>query len=852
MYLPTVPPLRVSNSQPHPTSSYQSQLLLTDASPPLKQKQDLVLLGGGHSHVEVIRSFGMRPPPGVRLTLITRDVHTPYSGMIPGYVSGFYTYDDCHIDLARLAHFANARFIHAEARSIDTAARQILLKDPSRPPIDYDVLSINTGITPKASNVPGAQRNTTPVKPIDRFVERLETKIFPNLLKHNSDSSAGRYNIAVVGGGAGGVELALALSRRIAVAAAIGSERINGTATTTLAVPLVTVTLVSRGLVLQNSPAAARRLALENLQKAGIMVHQNAAVVEVTDRNELILRGDDEGGRKLLHFDDCLWCTQANAAGWLKETGLPLSDDGFIAVNDYLQSDGGPAEVFAAGDVATMTNHPRPKAGVYAVRAGPPLAENLRRFVSGQPLKIYTPQSTNLAIISTGNKNAIATKGWFNTQGAYLWTFKDWIDRRFMAKYSTDLNFEDKMNKMMAMNRKAVKYVALLSSDSNSYSTEMHNAAQASQGRCAGCGSKVGAAVLRRVLNKLQQEHYTKHQLDDDAAILSCPPPGHLPIQTIDFFKAMCDDPWTFGAVAANHSLGDCWAMGGVPTSALAVAVVPFMRSSLVERDLSQMMAGALHILSNCDSNNNNNNNNSGCELVGGHTAEGAELSLGFTINGIVKQGQILRKGGLKEGQALIVTKPVGTGVLLAGAMKGVTKGRWLTVATENMLQSSGAASDIFIKYGATGCTDITGFGLLGHLSEMMLATDSNNNNNSTSSCSSELVAEINANLIPVLEGSLHCVKCGVRSSLYNDNSSYAATHCSLTSSSSVVVDHPLWPLLVDPQTAGGLLGGVEMGKAEECVAAMREAGYTEAVVIGKVVKVNDSSSSSGKRILIK
>lgn len=758
--------------------------------------------------------------------------------MIPGYVSGFYTYDDCHIDLARLAHFANARFIHAEARSIDTAARQILLKDPSRPPIDYDVLSINTGITPKASNVPGAQQNTTPVKPIDRFVELLERKIFPNLVKHTSSSSncIGQYNIAVVGGGAGGVELALALARRVAVAAAISDERINGT--TTL-VPVVTVTLVSRGLVLQNSPVAARRLALANLQRAGVMVHQNAAVVEVTDTNELILSGGDEGGRKLLHFDDCLWCTQANAASWLNETGLPLSDDGFIAVNDYLQSDGGPAEVFAAGDVATMTNHPRPKAGVYAVRAGPPLAENLRRFVSGQPLKIYTPQSTNLAIISTGNKHAIATKGWLNTQGGYLWTFKDWIDRRFMAKYGLDLNFEDKMNNMMAMNSKEVKNIAsFLSSNNNSYRTEMDNAVQASQGRCAGCGSKVGAAVLRRVLNKLQHHHHYQQKLDDDAAILPCPPPGHLPIQTIDFFKAMCDDPWTFGAVAANHSLGDCYAMGGVPTSALAVAVVPFMKSSLVERDLTQMMAGALHILSNTS-----RKNNSGCELVGGHTAEGAELSLGFTINGIVKQDQILRKGGLKEDQALILTKPIGTGVLLAGAMKGVTKGRWLTAATDNMLQSSGAASEIFIKYGATGCTDITGFGLLGHLSEMMLATDSNN-----SKRSSELVAEIDVSAVRVLEGSIHCIGSGVRSSLFNDNSSYAATHCSLTSSSSSsVVDHPLWPLLVDPQTAGGLLGGVDMGKAEECVAAMREAGYTEAVVIGKVV-VN---VGSGKRILV-
>ncbi|CAD7702874.1 unnamed protein product, partial [Ostreobium quekettii] len=169
--------------------------------------KELVLLGGGHSHVEVLRSFGMKPVPGTRLTLVTRDVHTPYSGMLPGYVSGFYEYDECHIDLRQLAAFAGARFLHAEASGIDLASRRLMLS--GRPHLQYDVLSINTGITPDQESVPGAREYTTAVKPVNSFIDRFH-QVLAKVQR------AGRaLTIAVVGGGAGGVELALAVRHRL-------------------------------------------------------------------------------------------------------------------------------------------------------------------------------------------------------------------------------------------------------------------------------------------------------------------------------------------------------------------------------------------------------------------------------------------------------------------------------------------------------------------------------------------------------------------------------------------------------------------------------------------------------------
>src|SRR5580698_1837950 len=163
--------------------------------------QDLVLVGGGHAHVHVLKSFGMWQMPGARVTLIARDVETPYSGMLPGYVAGHYRFDECHIDLRRLARFAGARLIHDEAVGLDRARSEVIC--PNHPPIRYDIVSLDIGITPRRAVIPGAAEHTVPVKPIDRFAERWERLL-------DRAKALDGLRLAVVGGGAGGVELALA------------------------------------------------------------------------------------------------------------------------------------------------------------------------------------------------------------------------------------------------------------------------------------------------------------------------------------------------------------------------------------------------------------------------------------------------------------------------------------------------------------------------------------------------------------------------------------------------------------------------------------------------------------------
>jgi len=314
--------------------------------------QDLVLVGGGHAHVHVLKSFGMRPTPGVRVTLVAREVETPYSGMLPGYVAGHYSFEECHIDLGRLARFAGARLIRGEAIGLDRDRHSVRCR--AHPPIRWDLLSIDIGSAPRVNDVPGAAAYAIAVKPIALFAARWEA-----LLTRAAEMP--RLRLAVVGGGAGGVELALSAQHRLAA----------------LCGDAVEVTLVTRDGLLPSHNRRVRRLFEQIFAERGIALLADREIVRV-ERGSLIC-----ADAKPIAFDEALWVTEAGAAAWLAETGLPLTTGGFIAIDETLRSTADP-RIFAAGDVATMITHPREKAGVYAVRQGPPLAANLRRALAGK------------------------------------------------------------------------------------------------------------------------------------------------------------------------------------------------------------------------------------------------------------------------------------------------------------------------------------------------------------------------------------------------------------------------------------------------------------------------------------
>ena len=773
-------------------------------SPPTPILRDLVLVGGGHSHVGVLKAFAMRPVPGVRITLICTDAHTPYSGMLPGYVAGHYGFDAVHLDLVRLCVFAGARFVRAEVTGIDRARRQVLLRD--RPALDYDLLAINTGSTPQNAATPGAAEHAVSVKPIGSFNQRWLA------LLDAVRAGKGPRSIAVVGAGAGGVELLLAMQYRLrAECQALGSPQW---------VPEFALFSASDTILPTHNARVQRRFA-QVLRARGVQVHTGVRVTQVSGAAVQIHRTGQAAGTtgEWLGADAVFWVTQAGGGDWLQGTGLALDGAGCVRVNSYLQSVSDP-RIFASGDVASLDDAPLEKAGVFAVRMGMPLARNLRHALLGQGLRPYRPQRRWLALISTGDRYAVASRGALSFAGAWVWRWKDGIDRRFMQRFS-DLGAP-------SMARASAARAPLLA-DLSAEESQQSTAAQAM--RCGGCGAKVGADVLSQALGALRplpnSDVLIGLSAPDDAALVRVPP-GKAVVQSVDFFRAFVDDPYRFGQIAANHALGDIFAMGAQAHTATAIATVPPGLDRQTRALLGQMMTGAVEVL-----------NAAGCTLVGGHTGEGQELALGFAINGLVDldaQGQpvgVLHKGGMQPGEVLILTKPLGTGTLFAAHALGLARGRWVEAALVQMAQSSQGAARTLQAFGASACTDVTGFGLLGHLLEMARA--------------SQMELELCLAALPVMDGALECLAQGVTSSLHSANARQSAALSESPKVAPMVqVPHvahvPQDPalalrqaLLYDPQTAGGLLASVAAAQAQDCVAALRAQGFAHSAIIGRV-----------------
>ncbi len=395
-------------------------------TPAIPIRHDIVLLGAGHAHVEVLRRFALRPAPGVRLTLVGREPHTPYSGMLPGLIRGDYGFDQAHIDLAPLAGAARARLILAESRGIDLTARTVALT--GRPALPFDTLSIDVGGEPAVP--PGGG---TPVKPIGQFLHRLEQ------LEGTLPPGA---RLAIIGAGPAGTELALALARRF------GAR--------------MRLVLIGEGPEpLADAPAAARRVARAALVEAGVELVNGVRAGALADGRLTLSDGS------FIDAEAALWATGVIGPGFLAASGLACDEAGCVRVDAGLRSVSHPF-VFAAGDCAAIEGAPRPKAGVWAVRAGVPLAANLRRAAAGRPPLPWRPQSQALTILGLGGDRAVAWRNGIAVSGALIWRWKDWIDRRWMRMYAMRMA-PDPSDPM----------------------------------RCGGCGAKVGAAALADMLARV-------------------------------------------------------------------------------------------------------------------------------------------------------------------------------------------------------------------------------------------------------------------------------------------------------------------------------------------------------------
>lgn len=367
--------------------------------------KQLVLLGGGHAHVEVLRSLALSPLARGRVVLVSPEPRQVYSGMVPGFVAGSYALEDCVIDLESLSRRAGAVLRIGRAALVDPARREVLLADGGA--LSYDVLSLDIGAQALIGEVTGVARHAALVRPLEGFLQR-----WPAVL--SQATAGGLRSITMVGGGAAGVELALAMHARLGEA--LGERAPHLRVVTDAARPLGEL---ARG---------AGERAAKHLARRGIGLHCGHRVREVgADFVRL------EGGNQFAS-DVTFWSAGAAAPDLVRDSGFAADERGFLLTDECLRSVSH-ADVFGVGDCATQRDRPRPKAGVFAVRAAPTLAANLRAAVQGTELAPYGTGERFLALLSVGAGHAIGAWNGLAWEGAWVWKWKDRIDRKFIARY---------------------------------------------------------------------------------------------------------------------------------------------------------------------------------------------------------------------------------------------------------------------------------------------------------------------------------------------------------------------------------------------------------------------------------
>ncbi|MCO4747143.1 MAG: selenide, water dikinase SelD [Proteobacteria bacterium] len=727
-----------------------------EAEPPI----EIVLVGGGHSHVQVLRAALMAPFPGARLTLIVDDPIAVYSGMVPGVVSGQYSPWDVEIDVRPLAKRAGARIIVARAERIDADEKRVYIE--GRPPIRYDICSVNVGSTVAGLDTPGVRDHAVPTRPIAHLVHRWQQEI---------DGLQGRTHarVVVVGAGAGGVELAFCARERL-IAEGIQAD--------------VTL-LTSAERVLDRRSPRAQQAVLDAAAARGITVRTGARVHQV--REDAVVLDDGE-----LPADVVFWVTGAVAKPLLAASGFETDARGFAWVDGPLQLRGH-ERLFAVGDCALPEVWPEiPKAGVYAVREGPVLIENLRRLLRGTELQEYTPQKDFLTLLNLGDGTAIGTKWGLVFQGSWAFKWKDHIDRVFMHKFQV-LDVEGRPFAPFEATLPPMPPMEMV---------------------CGGCAAKVGQTALERALADLGpgprgDEIRIGVEEGEDAAVIAHG--EEWLVQSIDAFTAFTDDPWLVGRVAALNSISDVEVSGAVPRWAMALVNVP--SNDHEDRVLGQVMRGARAAL-----------DAAGVALVGGHSTVGEKLSVGFSITGTSTE---LDNASMHEGQVLVLTRALGTGVLWRADGLGQASGRAMTTVTDAMLRGNGEAARMAEAYGATAMTDITGFGLASHLAQLCRRH--------------EVSATVFLDALPAFPTVETLLGLGVRSTFHEQNRD-AAKALFLREDTR---DHPLLELIFDPQTAGGLVASVPAERAEALIRALEILGE-QAARIGQVTPVRSDGAALG------
>ena len=705
--------------------------------------KQLVLVGGGHSNVQVLKKLSMIKIKGLHTILISDNFEAVYSGMTPGYIHEEFNKDEICIDLQRLCFNANATFIKDKVVKLETNFQKLELQN--YPPVYFDYLSINTGSVSNTRDLKiENQSNCFHVKPISLFIKKFDE--IDKIINLNE-----KRKIIIIGGGVASYELAFSLKRRYE----------NN----------LELIIIGNRILSEKNLNSKTRKRLKTIS-ADLGIKEILGKVISISENKVTLKDG-----RVIESNLNLLSTGAKIEEWLIESDLERDKKGFIKVDENLLSINH-KNIFVTGDACNIININRPKSGVMAVRQGEILKENIFLILMKKKLRKFKPQKNWLYLIGTYENYALLNYFFLSFHAKWCWRLKLFIDKNFIEK------FKLKNNPSMSD-----KYLKIDHEEEN----KMY---------CQGCGSKVSKENL---LNYLKN-NTNNHNLSDSSVIHHN---SLKTLQTIDHIKLFSSfNPFDFGKISYLHSQNDILASGGNVNSLSVSVGVPFSKNFIENFYLDFFMQG---IKSEAD--------NDKCKISSGHSYQSNEPGITINMNGEIDI--VSSKSLAKEGDLIYLSKPLGTGYLLAAYF-----------SNSNLISSEDFAKLIkYLKRGnrssvslARSCssqtmTDISGYGLASHLIDICLSSE----------LSSELV--LNSNLL--INSDLNLLN-NYKSTGFFNNLKSTERYVDIAN------DHPLKNILYDPQTNGPMLMVIKQLNRDRFEKLFLDQLYIKPIYIGKFIKKNN------------
>ena len=700
--------------------------------------KQLVLIGGGHANVQVLKKLCMNRIKGLHTVLISERYEATYSGMTPGYIHKDFSKEEISIDLQRLCFNAGATFIKDKVVKIETKNQKLELQNFHS--INYDLLSINTGSisNSKKINIENSSKYFF-VKPISSLVKNL--KKIDQIIKNKKNK------IVIIGGGVASYELAFSLVKRY-------EEPLE-------------ITILGKKILGEKNLNQKTKNKLRAIAKNLNIKEYSGEVVSISETNLTLNNG------KKINCNLSLLSTGANIEMWLLDSDLGKDENGFISV-DYNLLSINKKNIFVTGDACSIENNTRAKSGVMAVRQGEILKENIFLKLTGKKLIKFKPQRNWLYLIGTYENYALLNYFFLSFHARWCWKLKVWIDKNFINKFK----FAENQN----MTKKNFDL-------KNSKDIKMY---------CQGCGSKVSKGTLVDYIRKINDNV----DLTDSAIINNN---SSKILQTIDHIKLFSSlNPFDFGKISYLHSQNDILSAGGIVKSLSVSIGVPFSENFIEKFYLEYFMEG---IKSEADKDK--------CLISSGHSYQSRESGITLTLNGEIES--IAAKNSAREGDLIYLSKPLGTGYLLAAYFKNseMLSSNDFEKIIKNLKMGNLFAVNSARSSGCQTMTDISGYGLSSHLIDICSSSD----------LSSELI--INKNIL--INSNLDLLKI-FQSTGFENN--YKSTNEFIEISE----NHPLKNILYDPQTNGPILMAIEKNNKEKFENFFSNKLDNKPILIGKFV----------------